>query len=386
LKTRLISPKKTNILVYDCPSVEFLKEAVLYGLDYGVLITPNTYFCNGKILLFFVSGLFKISWKYIKSENFSYQSLRGQFFIAYLYASVKCINPKTIVTFCDNDWRFHFLSQICIGPKFISIQNGARTDWSFVKDLPKSNFHPGKKIISQTMFTFGEVEAELFQKYQHNIDEIIPVGSLRSSLFFKKKIFESGRIDKKIYDLLLISQWGQGHMIGTSFPEIRKSIDLTCFFLKKWLEDKRIYFAIALRSDDPSEALFYKNFFKGCQCLLIKKNEDSMSSYLAAYHSDVIVTLDSTLGREAYAWGKKVFFVNLTGDDLYKTPTIDDLYFNKESYVDFADSLNRICAEDYAGYLDRTKLNRDWLIKSPLVSPYSHEIVRAKILRILNEV
>lgn len=378
-------PNKANLVVYDYQSVEFLGGAVLHGLDYQVLITPNSYFCSIKVFLFFLNGLFKISWKYIKSENFSYQSFRSQFYIAYLYAVIKSIAPKIIVTFSDNDWRFHFLSRICVGPKFISIQNGARTDWSFVKDFPVSTIHPGHKIIGQMMFTFGEVERELYEKYQHRIDEFIPVGSLRSSIFFEKIVKSKEVTCKKKYDLLLISQWGEGHMVGISFPEIRRSINQTCLFLKEWLQGKDINFAIALRSSDPRETFFYEEKFRGCNYVLIGRDKGAMSSYFAAFHSDVIVTLDSTLGREAYGWGKKVFFVNLTEDPLYKTPVLDDLYFTGKSNLDFSISINKIFSENYNEYLNRTKSNREWLIKFSTASPFSHEIVRDGILRILGQ-
>ena len=58
---------------------------------------------------------------------FSFQNSHAQ----YRTKFINTVQPKVVITFIDNDVTFYSLKSLVSGPKFISVQNGLRHNYSF---------------------------------------------------------------------------------------------------------------------------------------------------------------------------------------------------------------------------------------------------------------
>jgi hypothetical protein len=107
-----------------------------------------------------------------------------------------------------------------------------------------------------------------------------------------------------------------------------------------------------------------------------------MSSYMAIDQADVIVVKDSTIGREAYGFGKKVLFANFTGYDMYRTPVDTTCYTEDVNFANFEDKLLSLCSEPYSDFILRTRISRERLMESAKHSgDWTLKQIRRDILR-----
>ena len=105
-------------------------------------------------------------------------------------------------------------------------------------------------------------------------------------------------------------------MLGTLYPEIKESIIKFNFLMSKYLRFKKDDINILLRTNNQMEKDFYKSFFKNNVNFICSDN-DNMTSYHTICKSEIIFSLDPTLGLEAYGI-IKVLFVNLTSSKNFK--------------------------------------------------------------------
>ena len=78
----------------------------------------------------------------------------------------------------------------------------------------------------------------------------------------------------------------------------------------------------------------------------------------------VIVVKDSSIGREAYGFGKKVLFANFTGYDTCRTPVDTTCYTEDVNFTNFEDKLLSLCSEPYSDFILRTRISRERLMES----------------------
>ncbi len=333
-----------------------------------------------------VRKLMDCGWCCLHRQKFSTESVLSQLSVFYWAAVIDLISPKILITFCDNNWKFQALSRLCKKSKFIAIQNGVRSAWNFEIDAPREQIKFNGEISMPLLFTHGRADIEMYEKYGARIDMYIPIGSLRSSWFYEMILPTRLLEPYEKFQVLLISQWEAGYMLGNQYPELRKSIKITCYYLNSWLSEKRYSFAIALRTNNPVEVEFYRQQMPNVSINFIEKNNLNMNSYFFAYLSDLIISLDSTLGREAYGWGKKVLFANFTGSSLYKTPVANGCYVDIPSYDSFCTVIDALWNEESIVYKSRTSENRKWIMQPPRSSSYgySHKMVRNFIKEILS--
>lgn len=360
---------------------------VLSDLSPNVLIRTGEVYFNMRLLWQIVKRLKSNDWQSIYKREYTIKRIRSRIVVLYWAAVIDLMSPKLVITFCDNNWKFQALSRLCSKSKFMAIQNGVRSSWNFVVDAPKEQLRFNKKISMPLLLTHGKVDAEMYERYGATIDQLTSVGSLRSSWFYESVLPKRLLEPFENYSLLLISQWEISHMSGDQYPELRKSIELTCDFLNAWLFTRGHSIAIALRTYDPAELDFYKKSMPDIKIHFIEKNYKNMNSYFFAYLSDLVITLDSTLGREVYGWGKKVLFVNFTGSSLYETPVENGCYIDITKYNIFSRVLDTLWEENYEVYRSRTAKNRAWIIEPPfsLSYGYTHRRVKNLILEMLTD-
>ncbi len=376
------SPPRSDLLVFDEVSELELGPTLLQGMKFGVLSKRREgYFVGIDIMLYFLGNLVRRRWWSMLSSHLVFRHLKGLLYVAYLLAWVQCVRPKVVITFIDNDWQFQVLSRLYPAAYFIAIQNGVRSEFNLRFDLPPPP-HPGSRISMPLMYCFGRNEIEAYHAYGHLVDRLVPVGSLRAS-WYRAKIASKSDLPI-IYDILLISQWERTVMIDGRFPEIARSLSLVDTFLEKFVSARQLRFAIALRGNDQDEMSYFRRIYSE-NVNLIQRNVATMSSYVAADQADVIVVLDSTIGREAYGWGKKVLFANLTGHSMYRTPVDPTCYTEDENYANFEAKLIRLADEPYNEFSVRTQESRERLMEpSQHNGDWAYERIRRDLVQVLS--
>lgn len=99
----------------------------------------------------------------------------------YFIKSIQLINPKIVLTTIDNDIDFYRLKNFFPNKKFVSIQNGYRTENKKAFLIKK-----GEKLQCDLIFCWGKQNI----KYYKSIikAKIVPIGSLKNNLLPLKKI------------------------------------------------------------------------------------------------------------------------------------------------------------------------------------------------------
>lgn len=355
---------------------------LLSGIDFRVLSKRRErYYLGLSIMVRFFGNLARSRWRTMLHRNLGFRHFKGLLFVAYLLAWIQCVRPRVVVTFIDNDWQFQVLSRLYPAALFIAIQNGVRSEFNLRFDLPPQS-HPGNRISMPHLYCFGKCEVEAFHAYGHFVDKMIPVGSIRASWY--RANIASKIISRVIYDVLLISQWEPTVMKGGRHPEIARSLRLVDKFLGMFVATRQLRFAIALRTGDSDEMSYFREIYWP-NVNLIQRNVALMSSYMAADSAEVVVVLDSTIGREAYGWGRKVLFANLTGHSMYRTPVDPTCYTEDEEYDKFKDKLARLADEPYDEFLTRTQKSREWLMEpSKYSGDWTHDRIRRDIKQLLS--
>ena len=167
-------PEKTDVLIWDVNGSGFLSRYVLYDIDHSILHTRMS--C---IMRFRISGAV---WKFATSilSNTSTDKEGDDLLLLYYLACFEHINPKVILTFVDNDIKFHRLSNRYPAASFFAIQNGCRAmnetiDYS-PSDLKVIFLETGDKYTVTNFICFGEFEVNFYKKLGATIKRYHPVG------------------------------------------------------------------------------------------------------------------------------------------------------------------------------------------------------------------
>jgi surface carbohydrate biosynthesis protein len=284
-------PGKCEILIYDaCGSEVFLP----YLKSYSVTI-----FCargeriNVPSLL--ISVLYSNFWK-------------GNLYQAYLEAFVSIAAPVIAITFIDNDIRFYELSNNIKRVNTVIVQNGYR---GFSGDL----FDGLKRSSSYKvdfMLVYGQAVKNQYLKYINGM--AIVVGSFKNNMVHA--------FDGNVKDsILFISQWrpnvakdGLFYTESDGTPiywnEFYKAELAVLKFLDKWclVHGKTLQICgFAHNSDFVQESKFYSENLTSCDWFYHRR-ESMLGAYKLVDSFEIVVTIDSSLGYESLARGKKTAF------------------------------------------------------------------------------
>lgn len=289
-KKKWALPKKTNVLIFDAVGHEIISP-YLKEKDFRVLHT------RGEVInltcLFF--SLFK--------KNYLQHGVLGAYFDTY----IEFAKPKVLITFNDNNLYFLGLWKRFPKIKTISIQNGMRDDWiDSVKNLYHVDF----------MFVFGDFVTKYINSRISGA--VIPIGSIRNNKYTKSEQIESTKV-------VFISQFTSDNSRSKNFyygkngwitkDEFYKPDILIVKLLIDWckLNAKTLYILPRELCSYSSEIAFYREHFNSSQFIFIKKRNDE-HAYEVIDSSDIVVTVDSTLGYEAISRGKKTAFFSIRGE------------------------------------------------------------------------
>ncbi len=296
-------PEKSDVLIFDASGTELLAP-YLNKYNYSVMATRRE---SLNVSCFLRAALSLSFWK---------GNLKNAYFDSYIHA----VSPKLVITFVDNNSAFYCISKRFPDIKTIFLQNGIRGEKGDVFEyLKKSeNYHV------DYMFVMGNAIGKRYNKYISG--SILPNGSLKNNHVNYKYVEPDGSI-------LFISQYrdkpknNEPFLTGIDnnsfyYDQFYSAEAIVLKFLAKWCIDHNKFLKIAGVSLEniEQEIAFFESFLSGCGWEYIPRS-DQYSSYRSVDAAEIVVFIDSTLGYEAAARGKKTASFSCRGVNLNSEAT-----------------------------------------------------------------
>ena len=322
-------PKKAQILIYDSINKEILK-------PYLKKYTQATLALRGEVInipCLILAALKKSFWK-------------GNLLDAYIDTYIDKVEPILVITLTDNNKRFYSISKRFPKLKTIFMQNGLRTkSGDIFGSLSKSNdYHVDYMLVT----------SEAIGKYYLNFlsGQYNAVGTLSNNAVIRPT-------NIKATDVLFISQLNNSIKDNNTFyiKDDGTSISSNTFFsteikalklLDKWCFENNNQLKICGREKikNNNEKYFYINYLKGSKCTWeYIPRKSRYSSYKLIDKAHIVISIDSTLGYEAIARGKRTAFFSCRGDDLEDSsyrfgwplnlPDSGPIWTNKQNELEF---------------------------------------------------
>ena len=229
---------------------------------------------------------------------------KGKTIKSYFDAYIQAVSPKLVVTFIDNNTDFYCISKQFPDIKTILCQNGIRGELGDVfEHLRKSDdYHVDYMLV------MGNAIGKKYSTYISG--SILANGSLMNNHVNYKYVEPDGSI-------LFISQYRNKPKNNAPFftdidnkpfyyDQFYSAEAIVLKFLIKWCICHNKFLKIAGVSIENSEQeiAFFETFLSGYAWEYIPRS-DQYSSYRSVDAAEIVVFIDSTLGYEAAARGKK---------------------------------------------------------------------------------
>lgn len=355
-KIKLKDPRKYKIVVYDDVEIDDLK-LVLKNYDYFTLKTRVQNIDE----IYITPSIIK---RFIKNFN-------GNLMTSYLISLIEVINPKIIITFIDNSFKFSEIAKKLHNKiHFLAIQNAYRIDIGeykhrYKKKLTITDYR--KKIFLPNFLCFGQFDIDLYKKHKINIKKFFIVGSLRLANFFdnlkKKKI----NLKKSKYEICLISESFIGRNKLFDIKNFEEKSALVVKYTIRFCIKFNMKFIYPLKyKDKKSELLFYKKYLTNLEYKYLKKNsiskKNNYSTYSIMQQSKVSVAVITTLLSEQLATGQKILACNLTPTHLWDFPVNGICFIKNCDYKLFEKRLLEIYKMPKKNYFQKIKKNKNYLV------------------------
>jgi len=364
------NPKRSKILIYDCTGSKILIDTILYDFDYSILPTRDEFlYYSPQILLIMGKKIIEFGFKHPK-EIVEY--IDGVYFLS----CIEYINPKIVITYIDNDFRFQWIAKKYNHAYFYAIQNGVR-DPRLSQVYTKGIL---QKITMPYFVCFGMNDVDNFTKLGHKIDHPICIGSLRGG-YYK---YGLQKTTKKIqYDICLISEYNIELTKDISMKDFLEAFQKLVNLLKQYMETHNKSVCIALRSLTDFEYEYYSKIFGNKVTIIQQHKNDFFSSYYAMNQSEVILTLKSTAVFEAFGWGGKTIFCNFLNDEISDFYNSGICHISDSSYTIFEDKLNYFLDLPQHEFMELTESQRKYVMNYDSNLPV-HLYMRNVIKDLLN--
>lgn len=286
-----LPPRKCDVLIFDSREFHPIENELLKILShYGSiekLVTPDNGEINFPVLLV---SLLKV----------------GKRGLAYYDSYVRMSNPKMVISYIDNSITFYSVGSRNPSVKFMFLQNGTRGYFADVFEfLDRKNHSESFKV--DFMLVFG---SHIGAEYAKHINgQCVPVGSFRNN--------QAPRVCPKIKGTLsFVSQYRDtsGLIMNGTFYTHHQFFKLADYIILSFLVEYAIENELQFRiipctgnSKVPSMLTKEKSYYReiiGLDCEFYEWKWHG-SSYDAVDSSEVVVSIDSSLGLEAMARGTK---------------------------------------------------------------------------------
>jgi surface carbohydrate biosynthesis protein len=236
----------------------------------------------------------------------------------YISEFVRSVDPLVAITFIDNDRRFYNLKRAHSALITAFVQNGWRGELGDVFGQLKSD-PAAKNYAVDYMLTFGIVSGEHYRKYVHG--QVIPIGSLKNNRRHVRSAAEPGT-------LVFISQyrphaatpdavWLMDGDVVIRSRDFYAAERVLLPFLARYCAENRLALRICgfEREAHGPEYAFYRSILGEGEWRFIPR-ADSYGNYEIIDTAGIVVFVDTTLGYEALARGKKCAAFSIRGESL----------------------------------------------------------------------
>lgn len=220
---------------------------------------------------------------------------------------IKQVKPKILITFIDNNYGFYKFSCSHYGVTTIFIQNGIRSALDF-RLLESGHDNESESLRVDYMLTFGDA---IGRKYASHIPgEVISIGSIKNNYYEYVGSAKKGTV-------LFVSQFRQPNrseddVLETRYenPILWRQFYAAEAFLLPELLSYCIQNNLILQvcgcqtSNRATEEKYYKTLLGDHGWEYLEKT-DMLSGYRYVDEAEIIAFIDSTLGYEALAAGKR---------------------------------------------------------------------------------
>jgi len=361
------NPKLHNLLVYDDESIKDLNDTILKDYKYFVLQTRVS-----NINKIYVTT--EIFWKIIKYLKDNYK-----FIDAYFLALIEIINPKVVLTFIYNDFKFFKFAKLKYKKSkmhFVAIQNGStyqiKENVYFYKKK-QLNINMNKKWFIPHFFCHGKYDVRLYKKYNLQIKNFYPVGSLRLSRALKKINLNIKSLKRKTYDICLLSDYGAPRIkinnikVNDAYVIYNGFLKLVKFSIKFAIENKcKLIF---LLKGKTGEIEWYKKNLKKIEFNYLMKNSShkkekkNITSYQILLKSNLAISTMTTMLRENLSINNKILSCNFTQNKIYDFPINGISTINKIcNYRYFEKRANLLLKMPRKKYLDKMRNRGKYLV------------------------
>ena len=264
--------------------------------------------------LWSVLGKYRIEILYLRGENINIPSFmlallnfnlwKGKPIKAYAESFIRLAMPAAILTNIDNNPAFYELSKKFGGIKTIFVQNGTRGKSGDLFDYltPSPNYHVDYMLVH------GKSIGRLYSEYISG--KSVPIGSFQNNGITRG-------INIRQNTVLFISQWRRKPPMGKPFYIERSGsyVEWEIFyeseikvlkFLDEWCvrNYKKLVICGCEFENSNEESNFFSDSLSKCSWEYVPRL-DSSSSYRLIDSAEIVVFIDSTMGYESIARGKK---------------------------------------------------------------------------------
>ena len=354
-KIILKSPPKKKLLIVDDVTINHLNKTILKNLDYSLVSTrpqfekedrndiDSKYYISIKIIIYFVLGL-------LKKLNFK---------TSYIYSYIKCSKPNIVLNNC-HDWNLIKISKLLKKINFVLLCHGNWFDFT----------NKGKKLYERLDMTWlpneiskielknhlknfyillrGQKDIDLFKKIGVNKVNFISIGSYEASYYKSLKLN-----NQKKFDILFVSQ-----LVNSCFTNPTKLDDIYKTYTSKILSllsryslEKKLSVAYLCRGtyeNNIKENNFAKDTLKKCNYTIIENKNNAL--WESIYTSNIVTTIDSTVGHDAIFIEKKTMLFPMSFNDRFFYATKPDRKINelwewtiaKNNYQEFKKKMDNL--------------------------------------------
>ena len=325
------SPKRARVLVVDS-NRDHDMSAVLGDVDHTfVEVRGEKIYLSPGVLW----ALFEIN--FCEARKRRVGSLRALLYALssghgrYVDACVRYVRPKVVITLVDNNVNFFNRSSRFPNIAFVAIQAAWRVRRNIVP-LEKGNRNHAY------YFCLSEHDRDMFRNFGYDKNRIIVSGSLRQSLWAK-----SPNPLPRNFDLCITSQWRAAFINGHPlYPTFGKVITAAYHGMAKLIEETGLSCCIATSTSDCDEVAYYREIFG--PDVHINERNSGFATYDIMAASSLVLTVNSTSGREAAAMGIRVIFWDPPSEEsVYEDQTTASSLFVTEAYYDkFRDRVREV--------------------------------------------
>jgi surface carbohydrate biosynthesis protein len=244
----------------------------------------------------------------------------------YIARYIARVKPRVALTYMDNSTSFYQLKTVNPGLVTVFVQNGVRSELGDVFGVLKGTSMPQQQFKVDHMATFGGAVGAKYREYVQGT--VVPIGSLKNNFVPVRPQVVRGT-------LLFLSQYkrppkdlrtpffteGDGTSVG--WEQFFTAERVVLPHLKRYCQANGILLQVCGRTAAANgfEHVYFQSVLGDTGWQFIPRTGD-FGSYEAIDRAELVAFVDSTLGYESLARGKRTAAFCVRGESLRSPATL----------------------------------------------------------------